>query len=410
MVRLRNIYRGFQRRWGDVAVLTCANRRRFEQDESLAVDAKIEEVPAWDLRRLLASRSREKRMYRPVTRKNGKFQQWAGKLVDSFPFNVLISFGGPLYLWLGYRRAARLVEERKITHLLSSYRPFADHLIAWWLKGRYPHLHWIADFRDLPVDTFRQNTLFPAFQHRIQRYLLRRADWVTTVSEGLATELRAYHPSIRVLRNGIDPDLLQIPEATPPSPVHFTINYTGSIYPGQQSARPLLKALARLVKKGAIPAKQLRLEYAGKDGDVWRQWVREAAPAVPAVDHGMRSWREAARLQRSAHINLLLSWSPPTGGGILTAKIFEYLAARRPILALIEGGRDKEWDDLFKTIPHCRIFYPQLEVPGSMESYLLEQYRRWKSGVPTPQIDESVLQPFTWPALIDPFIDELEKT
>lgn len=403
VLRLRHIYLGFRRRWGAVDVLTSANRRLFEQDPALAVDAQVEEIPAWDLRRLLAGRSRTGRSYRGADKKLGAIGSWASRLIDSFPFNVLLSFGGPLYLLLGYRRAVRIVQERNITYLFSSYRPLADHLIAYWLKGRFPHLCWIADFRDLPVDEHRGNTLFPDFQHWIQRRLLSRADRLTTVSEGLAGALRRYHPDVYVLRNGIDPEL--IAEETPlPEPGPFTIVYTGSLYPEQQSALPLLTALSRLIDRGVISPEDIRLVYAGKDGAVWRGWMQQAGLSLPVVDRGVLSRQEAVALQRRAHLNLLLSWSSRQSGGILTAKLYEYLAARRPILALIEGERDEEWEQLFRPIPECRLFYPQLQPQELLEEYLLAQFNRRQAGETPPPIGLSHLQPHTWPARMEIFL------
>ncbi len=55
--------------------------------------------------------------------------------------------------------------------------------------------------------------------------------------------------------------------------------------------------------------------------------------------HGLIPREEALKKQREAQILLLLTWNDPTERGVYTGKVFEYLAARRPILSIgISGG------------------------------------------------------------------------
>ena len=102
--------------------------------------------------------------------------EWLRPLRQTFPLVYVADDGGRAYRRRAYALAERLVREEGITHLVSSFRPWADHLVARRLKRRFPHLHWTADFRDLPVDTVREFTLWPALQRRWTRRMLRRAD------------------------------------------------------------------------------------------------------------------------------------------------------------------------------------------------------------------------------------------
>jgi len=55
--------------------------------------------------------------------------------------------------------------------------------------------------------------------------------------------------------------------------------------------------------------------------------------------YGFSPFEESIRAQKESSVLLLLEWNDPRGEGSYTAKIFEYLGAGRPILAIaFKGG------------------------------------------------------------------------
>src|SRR5690606_6771608 len=163
----------------------------------------------------------------PESVKRSVLAQFAIRLINTFPVNLLVGEGGFLFILRMIREGERMIREQRITLLYSSYRPMADHAVAWWLKRRHPGLTWIADFRDLPVDPHTRHVLFSGWHTRLYRRLFQRADILTTVSDGLAKRLRSGYPQVIVTRNGL-PDDWRMPE--PVACPHFTIAYTGSLF------------------------------------------------------------------------------------------------------------------------------------------------------------------------------------
>jgi len=363
-------------------------------DEDLRVSPEhLETVPTFDLRRFYLQRRGDNTVDARV--KERPALRVLARLTDSFPFNLLWGDGGLVYILAGYRRGKQLVEREGVTHLFSSFRPIADHAIAALLKRRFPQLVWIADYRDLPVNRALDNVCWPRLQHAWQRRLLRRADLVTTVSEGLARQLRRYHPRVYVLPNGIG----DFPDGLPPTPrsSKFTIAYIGSLYPDVQDGRPLLRSLRRLMAAGLIDRQQLQLVVAGRDNACWRRWARACQLEDCLLDLGFLPRAEALALQRRSHINLWLSWSLGPDQGILTAKLYEYLAARRPILGLVNGTKDEEIDALFGRLRHCLLQYELHADPDLLDTFLAEHYLRWTKGLPPPEsIDAAGLAAFSW--------------
>lgn len=171
-------------------MLTTSHNQVFDHETGQATDVTILRVPSYDVRWLIWFLRRKKSTYFSPQLKQQPGVSWIRRAVDSFPLNIILGDGGffTCSLVIG---ALRLWGE--ISHLYSSFRPMSDHFLAYLLVQRFPFLIWIADFRDVPVDPLLQNVWWPGFQHWILRKLLGRAQYLTTVSEGLAQHLRTHY-------------------------------------------------------------------------------------------------------------------------------------------------------------------------------------------------------------------------
>lgn len=399
--RLFHLCRQAREFFQQIEVITTSNRRHFPQDDSLRLSGpRVHEIPTHDLRTWLLQRGR---VGAYLTSEDRSFFDLMGlrHLYYSFPFVRYFGDGGHGYVRRSYRRAVELVESEGITHVLTSYRPWSDHLVALRLKRRFPHLVWIADFRDFPVDPIRQDVWWPAWQRRVLRRLLEPVDVLTTVSDGLAQHFAPYHQRVIVLRNGLP----NLPSGFPSAPAssRFTISYTGSLYPRLQTAAPLLRILRRLLNEGLIHSSRLELRYAGKDGEIWQEWLRRHGLSHLNRDFGLVPLVQAQALQRESQINLLLSWSAPNYGGIMTAKLAHYLAAGRPIITILSGPADPELTRLVEKTG-AGFVYPTADprAEDQLTSFLLDAYRGWAfSGALPWQTSPQPLQPYTWPAQME---------
>lgn len=365
--------------WSKVYVLSTSHTQVFDAETGIPTDASILRVPSYDFRWLIWLLRRKKATHFAPQLKQQLGISWIRRALDSFPLNIILGDGGIFYLLIGYWRATTLIKKGEISHLYSSFRPMSDHFLAYLLHRRFPFLIWIADFRDVPVDPVLRNVWWPDFQHWILRKLLRRAKFLTTVSEGLAQYLHAaYRRPVKVIHNA--PMHQQCREVQIQNFEQFTIVYTGSLYPQQQNAAPLFQGLKDLLDKGILPAAQLRLLVCGKDGALWQSWAAAFGLANILEDRGMLSHAEALSLQHSAHVNLLLSWNSPSLQGILTSKVFEYLQAQRPILTIVNGSPEPELETLSDTYsPGSLVFYLDQDLNG-LKSFLRTEYLDWQQG------------------------------
>ncbi|NRB54311.1 MAG: hypothetical protein HRU41_42075 [Saprospiraceae bacterium] len=382
-IRRYHLLKEFRIHFQQVLLLTSANGRLMRQDPSLEVDdLKIFSVPTIDLRRLyvlLKKKSQKSPTLSTRFKSSTTFLAFR-KISESFPFNLLLDDGGCSYIWNAYYKAKALIKQQQIEYIFTSYRPTADLVVGMLLKREFPELTWIADFRDLPVDPIRKNTLFPKLQHSWYRHLLQRADLLTTVSYGLAHNLRAYSSKFHVLPNAVP----LISAEVLPANTKFTITYTGSIYPKLQNGNLLFQAISLLQAQKIINPDTFQLVYAGKDSEAWTRWVRKHKVGQFSVDKGLIPYRSAIRLQQESHINWMLTWSSNNSQGILTAKSGNYLAARRPILALVNGPRDMELEDRISVSPSSLVLYTkERQVGRKLLAYLKQAIQAWQRGKPT---------------------------
>lgn len=362
--------------------------RLGEGPEQLASVRQVVNVPRKDLRTLTGKGSGPL----PAERKKGWLVSSLLRFRQAFPFVLLTDDGGTAYRREAFAAACKLIERERITTIYSSFRPWADHLVARRLQRRYPQLRWIADFRDLPVDPVRKDIWWPALQNLWGKWLVRPAAEVWAVSEGQKVQLKGWHPSIRVQRNA----LLQLPPSeTAPRTEHFTIVYTGSLYPGLQTIRPLVKALKRLIGEGVLEEADLLLQYRGKDVRSFAEQASELPPVCLDLQPTIAP-AAAQKMQKNAQLLLLLNWTAPGYYGVLTAKLWDYLATGRPVLALCNGPQDPELRQIIEGAAAGAVFAD--EEQSQLEDWLRQAYETWRKEGSLPwSVDTEVLRTYLPP-------------
>jgi hypothetical protein len=300
------------------------------------------------------------------------------RLRQAYPFLYLTDDGGPAYRQKAFALAQELVRNHGVTTIYSSFRPWTDHLVARHLKKEFPELKWIADFRDLPVDPVRRDVWFPALQRWWGKRIIADATEVWTVSEGQEAQLTGWHPNLRVRYNSL---FALPPERSAPASDRFTITYTGSLYPGLQTMDVLVRALRELITEGRISPYKVCLQYRGKDAEIFRSWTAGLPAHCLDVETSIAP-ATAQKMQHAATILLLLNWSAPGYYGVLTAKLWDYLATGRPILALVNGPGDQELNDIILGADAGAVF--KIAEQGEVKAWLLARYQDWETESTLP--------------------------
>ncbi|MFA6315880.1 MAG: glycosyltransferase [Elusimicrobiota bacterium] len=253
-------------------------------------------------------------------------------------YDGLLAFPDSAWPWavLGRRQAIRFARSIQPDVILSSSAPFSSHLLASSVQKALG-VPWVADFRDLwsgnPL--IEQSPWLQRMREVVEARVVRRASALCTVSEPLAEYLRLVHRKpVFVVSNGFEPDCQSEPL---PLFERFTILFTGMLYPGKIDPRDLFEAVRDLREGRRLPG-GLRVVFYGPDHDRTEEMARESGVADLVECHGPVPQAEAVRLQRRAHLLLVINWNTPGSGGGFPGKFFEYLASTRPILAIGKKG------------------------------------------------------------------------
>jgi glycosyltransferase involved in cell wall biosynthesis len=217
--------------------------------------------------------------------------------------------------------------------IYASAPPFTSLVVADRLAVRYG-CPWVIEFRDRWVDDpyYEKPPWRMAIETRWERRLAERAAAIVTVSEPWAESFRIKYPAkpVTTILNGFDPDDFARDPSGPPGGGPLSIVYTGAIYPGRRDPTPLFAAIGRLGRK----AEDIRVRFYGTTPEHVLPLAHACGVARLVEVFSSVPYRQSIRIQKTADVLLLLQWNDPREQGNVPAKLFEYLAARRPILGL----------------------------------------------------------------------------
>ena len=161
-----------------------------------------------------------------------------------------------------------------------------------------------------------------------------------TVSQPWAEKLRVLHrgKATYTITNGFDPDEVSKEQIDLTS--KFTITYTGIILIGKHEHSKLFAALQDLILDGTMDPNEIEVRFYGPENELLASGIEEYGLSAIAKHYGMVPIEISFEKQRESQLLLLLNWEDQKEKGVYPLKIFEYLAAQRPILATGGFGND----------------------------------------------------------------------
>ncbi|HAE86578.1 TPA: hypothetical protein DCG86_00990 [Candidatus Marinimicrobia bacterium] len=230
------------------------------------------------------------------------------------------------------RAGRRIILREKPDLILSSSPPHSLQIGAGKL-ARLFRLPWIVDLRDPWTEAFwekdlNRTALAESLNRHFERQALNKATAVITVSPGLVDMFKQkaenrYH----VIHNGFT--RLNGP---PKASSHFTILYAGTLSKFQDPC-PLLEALRQLPDK---VLKIMKLRFIGKVYDAHRTHIEHTSP-VPVTFEPYMPHDRMMEEARSVAVLLKIQAQSGYSDKSIGAKMYDYLAMRKPILVI--GGK-----------------------------------------------------------------------
>ncbi len=270
--------------------------------------------------------------------------------------------------------AIGIARREGIDAVLTTSPPSSVHLVGAAVK-RATGARWVADLRDSLVAHPHRRTekrlarVKEQGEHRVATLVARYADAIVAAADAIADEARTLEPkgTVVTVANGADFDDFAGLEYRPAQ--RFRITHAGSFF-GKRDPRPFLTAFAAADLDAVA-----RFVGDFRPGD--REWAEtlglgDRLELIPYVGR-----RRSLELQRDSEALLLLI--PEAGGrgrGVLSGKVFEYLAAERPILAVVPP--DGAAAQLVRETA-AGVVVPPDDV-AAIRSALEDLHARWRAG------------------------------
>ena len=229
--------------------------------------------------------------------------------------------------------AIRIARREGIDAVITTSPPNSVHFVGAAVQ-RATGARWLADLRDSLVAHPHRRAESASVRAKervddaVARLVAHRADAVSCVSDAIAGEIRGRSPRgpVVTIANGCDFDDTAGLDYTPAP--RFRITHAGSFF-GKRDPRPFLQALA---DSGLDVIARFLGDFRSAD----REWASRLGlgDRLELIPYAPRS--ASLALQRDSEALLLLI--PDAGGrgkGVLSGKVFEYLAVGRPILAVV---------------------------------------------------------------------------
>lgn len=243
--------------------------------------------------------------------------------------------------WIPYalKKGKEIIKSEKPRIIFSSGGPVSSHMIASILHKK-TSVPWIADYRDLWSGNyfFPRHFLIDKIEALIEKRVMKNVSAFTTVSEELLSYLKKLHgKDVFLITNGFDEEDYNFDVVREKGKMR--IIYTGNIYPGKREVEFFFRVISNIIKEMDLSPDFFSLEFyssiTGKIPELVKKYNLEGFVKI----NPFLPYEECRKVQKSADLLLILESPEEAMKGVATGKIFEYLGAERPILAIApEGG------------------------------------------------------------------------
>lgn len=271
---------------------------------------------------------------------------------------------------------SKYIAENSVDVVITTGPPHSLHLIGMQLQKEL-NIKWIADFRD-PWTTIhyhkslRLNKSSERKHKSLEASVLKSADVITVTSPTTKKEFEMItETQIEVITNGFDIS----EEIDFQMDSNFSISHIGSLL-SERNPEVLWKVLAEICKENPDFKSDLELKFAGAVSEEVKKSLENTGLIENCKFLGYVSHSEALQLQNQSQVLLLVEINSAETRAIIPGKLFEYLAAKRPIIAL--GPKESDIEGIISETK-SGIFFSYWD-DDELKVEILQLYEQFKSG------------------------------
>jgi glycosyltransferase involved in cell wall biosynthesis len=305
--------------------------------------------------------------------------------------------------WIPFARRAGLELARRADCILSTSPPESAHLVASRVARR-TGLPWVADFRDPWVRGIYRH--YPTRSHErwqkhLERLIVESADRVIANTAPALEDFRARYPrepqdKFQLLPNGFDPQEFSALGRKAPGRGPLRIIHAGGLTLGRDPG-PFLEALGRVNRSAGSAEQGCRLELVGPVDPRFLEKARALGLGESVTASGWLTRAETLERLAFSHLALLLESFRPGAELVAPMKLYDYLGAGVPVLAVVPEGAASRL--LGETGGGMTVTSAD---SGKIEEALRGILARFRQGEPlVPPVDRSAAARFERPAQMD---------
>ncbi|WP_139959406.1 glycosyltransferase [Flavicella sediminum] len=360
-------------------VYTVANPDYAIEDTTL--EAKIPKgvevirEPIWEPYKLANLFSRKKK-----TKTSAGFLEhkpsFLGKVMTYVRANYFIPDARMFWIKPSVKHLEKYLKKQPVDFIISSGPPHSLHLIGLALKKKL-NIPWVSDFRDpwTDIDYFHQLPLSKKAKQKhfdLEKEVLTNSNAVLVVGKTMQQNYLPFNKNTFVVPNGFD---IAAVSEKPNLDSQFSLTHIGMM---NEDRNPLVlwKVLKELTEEIPSFKKDLEIKLIGKIAQPVLKEIEQKGLSGHLNQIEYLAHSEVQEYQRKSQVLLLAVNNVPSAKGIITGKIFEYLVAKRPILAI--GPVDGDLAEILKETDAGTIV--DFEDYTSLKRVILDLYKGYQNN------------------------------
>ena len=289
------------------------------------------------------------------------------------------------YFWYLFNRdrVLDLVKRDGIKLIYSTSFPYSSHLLGLYLRRKLPDIKWVADFRDEWTNNpYHRDSIYKRIKFKgeksMELQVTEGCDYFITNTPLMLENFVADNSSLvgrsTFIPNGYDEEDFQGLDNERDGGDKFVVTYTGSLY-GRRNLDEFMDGLKLSLERGKIEKKDLEIRIVGNIYDsVIDSYAAKYGLKGQIKSYGYLPHKESIQMLFNSDIILLVIGKGKGSRNFYTGKIFEYIRADRPVLAIVP--EDGVAAQVIREAKTGTVVDPE-DIEGVAES-LAEYYGQWK--------------------------------
>lgn len=282
--------------------------------------------------------------------------------------------------------------------VFSTSPEITNHCIARYVTRKNKNAQWIADFRDFNyVEHWESKKGIKAFLHKkLEHSIIKEATKLTFVTKTMQKAYQKFYPQFSdkmfCVYNGFDKG--DFPSVSEPLNDRLSFFYAGSFYNGLRSPFPLMQLLDKAFEDNLLAKNEVQIQIAGNIDEEQKQTMKGYKSYTCIEFLGNIPRTEVLQYMCRTTFLWLIVANIKSHYQTIPIKLFEYIAARRPIVNFAPNVSESS-----QIIQEKNLGYNFNTLDFSIEeSYPVfkELLLKYKKGEYTQQMPYENLDSFTW--------------